>query len=70
MAFGKCYDLILIQNSPPREMFDFRMGSDSFKFKFKVVQILNPPMKYLYVFYWPVMTSGTVPYFIKWRQHN
>jgi hypothetical protein len=32
----------------PRKRFDFRMGSDSFKFKFKVFETLNPPIKYLY----------------------
>jgi hypothetical protein len=70
MASQKCSDLILLQNTGPHELYDFLIGSDSFKFKFKVLQILNSPVKYLYLCYWPVMTLCTIPYFIKWPQHN
>jgi hypothetical protein len=41
MGPRKYSDLIPIQNTPLREIFYFRMGSDSFKFKVKVVHILK-----------------------------
>jgi hypothetical protein len=48
MTSRKYSELIPIQNIPLSWNFDFRMGSDSFKFKFKVVHISNSPIKYSY----------------------